>query len=100
MAEHSAGEAAEQHSEQKRNPGRLQHRAGAIAMGDVPDFVTDDAGQFVGGMYAEAYFESDPWKLVEAGLKCVPTGIAHGTVTIKPVTDSVSSMSVADEKLM
>jgi hypothetical protein len=30
------------------------------------------AGQFVGGMYAEAYFESDPWKLVEAGLRCVP----------------------------
>ena len=26
------------------------------------------AGQFVGGMYAQAYFESDPWKLVEAGL--------------------------------
>jgi hypothetical protein len=32
------------------------------------------AGQFVGGMYAEAYFESDPWKLVAAGLKCVPPG--------------------------
>ncbi len=30
------------------------------------------AGQFVGGMYAEAYFESDPWKLVAAGLACVP----------------------------
>jgi hypothetical protein len=30
------------------------------------------AGQFVGGMYAETYFESDPWKLVAAGLKCVP----------------------------
>jgi hypothetical protein len=31
------------------------------------------AGQFIGGMYAEAYFESDPWKLVAAGLKCVPS---------------------------
>jgi hypothetical protein len=30
------------------------------------------AGWFIGGMYAEAYFESDPWKLVDAGLKCVP----------------------------
>ncbi len=30
------------------------------------------AGWFIGGMYAEAYFESDPWKLVEVGLKCVP----------------------------
>lgn len=29
-------------------------------------------GQFVGGMYAEAYFEDDPWKLVEAGLRCIP----------------------------
>src|SRR5512136_1952869 len=30
------------------------------------------AGWFIGGMYAEAYFESDPWKLVQAGLQCVP----------------------------
>jgi len=29
-------------------------------------------GQFVGGMYAEAFFESDPVKVVEAGLACVP----------------------------
>jgi hypothetical protein len=29
-------------------------------------------GQFVGGMYAEAFFETDPIKLVEAGLECVP----------------------------
>jgi len=29
-------------------------------------------GQFVGGMYAAAYFESDPAKIVEAGLKCIP----------------------------
>lgn len=29
-------------------------------------------GQFVGGMYAEAFFENDPLKIVEAGLKCIP----------------------------
>jgi hypothetical protein len=29
-------------------------------------------GQFVGGMYAEAFFESDPLKLVRAGLECIP----------------------------
>lgn len=29
-------------------------------------------GQFVGGMYAEAFFESDPLKIVEAGLRCIP----------------------------
>ncbi len=32
------------------------------------------AGQFVGGMYAEAFFEDDPVKLVEAGLRCIPEG--------------------------
>jgi len=31
-------------------------------------------GQFVGGMYAEAFFENDPTKLVAAGLKCIPEG--------------------------
>ncbi len=29
-------------------------------------------GQFVGAMYAEAFFENDPLKLVEAGLKYIP----------------------------
>jgi hypothetical protein len=29
-------------------------------------------GQFVGGMYAEAFFESDPLKIVEAGVRCIP----------------------------
>lgn len=29
-------------------------------------------GQFVAGMYAEAFFEDDPMKIVEAGLKCIP----------------------------
>ncbi|HNS21117.1 MAG TPA: ADP-ribosylglycohydrolase family protein [Sedimentisphaerales bacterium] len=31
-------------------------------------------GQFVGGCYAEAFFESDIVKVVEAGLRCVPEG--------------------------
>jgi len=31
-------------------------------------------GQFVGGMYAEAFFEDDIIKIVEAGLKCIPKG--------------------------
>jgi hypothetical protein len=29
-------------------------------------------GQFVAGMYAEAFFENDPQKLIEAGLACIP----------------------------
>ncbi|MBN2292815.1 MAG: ADP-ribosylglycohydrolase family protein [Pirellulales bacterium] len=29
-------------------------------------------GQFISGMYAEAFFETDPRKIVEAGLKCIP----------------------------
>jgi hypothetical protein len=29
-------------------------------------------GQFVGCMYAEAFFENDPLKIVEAGLRCIP----------------------------
>ncbi len=29
-------------------------------------------GQFVGGMYTEAFFESDPVKLVRFGLQCIP----------------------------
>lgn len=31
------------------------------------------AGQFMGGMYAEAFFEKDRVKTVEAGLKCIPS---------------------------
>jgi hypothetical protein len=31
-------------------------------------------GQFVGGMYAAAFFESDPEQIVLAGLKCIPAG--------------------------
>lgn len=30
------------------------------------------AGQFMGGMYAEAFFEKDRVKTVEAGLRCIP----------------------------
>lgn len=30
------------------------------------------AGQFIGGMYAEAYFQTDPRRLIEAGLQCIP----------------------------
>lgn len=29
-------------------------------------------GQFIGGMYAEAFFEKDIVKVVEAGLRCIP----------------------------
>jgi hypothetical protein len=32
------------------------------------------AGQFIGAMYAEAFFEDDPVKIVDAGLKCIPIG--------------------------
>jgi hypothetical protein len=31
-------------------------------------------GQFVGAMYAEAFFENDPMKIVEVGLKAIPAG--------------------------
>jgi hypothetical protein len=31
------------------------------------------AGQFVGCMYAEAFFEKDVHKLIDAGLKCIPS---------------------------
>ncbi len=31
-------------------------------------------GQFVGGMYAEAFFESDPERIVRSGLECIPKG--------------------------
>jgi hypothetical protein len=30
------------------------------------------AGQFVGGMYAEAFFENDILKVIDAGLACIP----------------------------
>ncbi len=31
-------------------------------------------GQFVGGLYAAAFFENDPVKIVEAALRCIPEG--------------------------
>ena len=30
------------------------------------------AGQFMGGMYAEAFFEDDLFKIIDAGLACIP----------------------------
>jgi len=52
-------------------PGRV------IGVGEVFGRVTNYgdglyAGQFVGGMYAEAFFETDMVKVVKAGLKCIP----------------------------
>ena len=49
----------------------------AIALGEVFGRLMNYGdglygGQFVGGMYAEAFFEDDPVKIVEAGLKCIP----------------------------
>jgi hypothetical protein len=35
------------------------------------------AGQFMGGMYAEAFFEKDVVKIVEAGLRCIPSGCQY-----------------------
>jgi len=32
------------------------------------------AGQFIGAMYAEAFFETDPVKIVQAGLRAIPEG--------------------------
>lgn len=37
-------------------------------------------GMFVSGMYAAAFFESDPRKLVEAGLACIPAASPYGQV--------------------
>jgi hypothetical protein len=40
------------------------------------------AGQFVGGMYAEAFFETDIDKIIQAGLKCIPEkSLYHGCIT-------------------
>ncbi len=43
-------------------------------------------GMFVSCMYAAAFFESDPRKLVEAGLACIPAQSAYGRL-IKDVLD-------------
>jgi hypothetical protein len=37
-------------------------------------------GMFVGGMYATAFFESDPRKVVEAGLACIPAGSSYAAL--------------------
>lgn len=51
----------------------------AIDLGEVFGRLMNDGdgvygGQFVGGMYAAAFFERDPVKIVQAGLKCIPSG--------------------------
>jgi hypothetical protein len=37
-------------------------------------------GMFVGGMYSAAFFESDPRRVVEEGLKSIPEGSGYGQV--------------------
>ncbi len=43
-------------------------------------------GMFVCGMYAAAYFESDPRKVVESGLRCVPAKSEYGLL-VKDLLD-------------
>ena len=43
-------------------------------------------GQFVGGMYAEAFFETDMEKIVRAGLACIPAGSQYAE-TIRDVLE-------------
>lgn len=47
-------------------------------------------GQFVCGMYAAAFFESDPHKVVEAGLACIPAKSEYGLL-IKDLLDWAGS---------
>lgn len=35
------------------------------------------AGQFIGGMYTEAFFEDDLLKIIDAGLACIPEGCQY-----------------------
>lgn len=35
------------------------------------------AGQFIGGMYSEAFFEDDILKIIDAGLACIPAGCQY-----------------------
>ncbi|MFO0926338.1 MAG: ADP-ribosylglycohydrolase family protein [Gemmataceae bacterium] len=56
------------------SPGMPQ---GAIDLGETFGRLTAYGdglygGQFVGGMYCEAFFETDPVKVIEAGLRCIP----------------------------
>lgn len=37
-------------------------------------------GMFVGGCYAAAFFETDPRKVVEAGLACIPAGSSYAAI--------------------
>ena len=43
-------------------------------------------GMFVDGMYAAAYFEDDPRKVVEAGLKSIPAGSRYAEVITDVLT--------------
>jgi len=43
-------------------------------------------GMFIGGMYAAAFFEKDPRKIVEAGLACIPAQSQYGLL-IKDLLD-------------
>jgi hypothetical protein len=51
----------------------------AIQLGEIFGRLMNDGdglygGQFVAGMYAEAFFEDDMEKIVRSGLKCIPEG--------------------------
>lgn len=43
-------------------------------------------GQFVGGMYAEAFFEDDIEKIVRAGLKCIPQASQYAECILDVLT--------------
>jgi hypothetical protein len=44
------------------------------------------AGQFVGCMYAEAFFEDDPLAIVNAGLQCIPEGSQYAEMVRDVIT--------------
>lgn len=44
------------------------------------------AGQFVGGMYAEAFFEDDLLKIIDAGLACIPSECQYAEMVRDIVT--------------
>jgi len=46
------------------------------------------AGQFIGGMYCEAFFEDDILKVIDAGLACIPADSQYAEM----VRDVVSRM--------
>ena len=44
------------------------------------------AGQFIGGMYTEAFFEDDLLKIIDAGLACIPKGCQYAEMVRDVVT--------------